>query len=181
MSALFRVGRDASAGGVELITVGLQMAAEDGTERPSREDAVWQLIREAARTLKRLPDRERGWLLSGETAHWPACRLDASEAFGLAVELGSIGEDPSVPMSPPRPSPAAVDRLYVVMGWMPLVKGKNRRRDIQVLWLLGGGVRPVRLTALFGCGRRTIYDIRDRCCRQIAVALEPGRVFASFG
>jgi hypothetical protein len=64
-----------------------------------------------------------------------------------------------------RPAPAsaaAVDRLDCVLDWLPRAGGSKARRDVAVLLGLACGVRVAALRRQLGCGRRTIYDIRDR-------------------
>lgn len=135
------------------IAEGLKRAGQAGLEVPALRDAVWELLQEAGDTLKRLPDRERGWLTAATRAHWPE---PLREAAGAAVEWRGTW---------PRPAPAtaaAVDRLDTVLDWLPLAGGSKPRRDIAVLLGLACGLKVAVLRRQLGCGRRTIYDIRDR-------------------
>jgi hypothetical protein len=148
---------------------GLQLAAAAGRAAPGLRDAVWELLLEAGDTLKRLPDRERGWLTAATRAHWPAC---LGEAAGQAAS----------PAEPTRlrPGPAgaeAIDHLDTVLTWLPLAAGRNPKRDVAVLFGLACGLRVAQLQRGLGCGRRTIYDLRDRGVARICGALRARSVY----
>jgi hypothetical protein len=129
---------------------GLVLAAAAGRRSPGLRDAVWELLLEAGDTLRRLPDRERGWLTGATRAHWPDYLRGLGEAAaGAARNCGPAGGD-------------AIDRLDTVLPWLPLAAGRNPRRDVAVLFGLACGLRVAALRRTFGCGRRTVYDLRDR-------------------
>ncbi len=70
----------------EILTVGMRIAEEAGISNPSVRDAVWELLAEAADTLKRLPDRERRWLRPGSYSSWP----QALREIGNACEIDGV-------------------------------------------------------------------------------------------
>lgn len=129
------------------VAAGLRLAREAGREAPTLRDAVWELMLEAGETLRRLPDRERGWLTAVARAHWP----------DQARSVGGDGERRAAPASA-----GAIDRLDCLLAWLPQGAGANRRRDMAVLFGLACGVRVAVLRRRLGCGRRTVYDVRDR-------------------
>ncbi|WP_193370900.1 DUF6362 family protein [Pelagibius marinus] len=123
-------------------------------------DAVWELLLEAADTLRRLPNREQGWLTAAARAHWPDYVRNTAEEFAGAV--GSAGRQ-TAPVLRPTPARAeAIDRMDTVLLWLPLAGGANARRDVSILFELACGLRVQVLRQRFGCGRRTVYDVRDR-------------------
>src|SRR3546814_6429632 len=65
-------------------------------------------------------------------------------------------------LRPSPPSGAAIDRLDSVLAWLPQAAGANPKRDLAVLFGLACGVRVAALRRHLGCGRRTVYDVRDR-------------------
>ena len=129
------------------VAEGLRLARQAGRDAPTLRDAVWELMLEAGDTLKRLPDRERGWLTAVARGHWP------DYARSAAADAGG------------RPAPAsaaAIDRLDCLLAWLPQGAGTNAKRDMAVLFGLACGVRVAVLRRHLGCGRRTVYDVRDR-------------------
>ena len=154
---------------------GLALASAAGRATPGLRDAVWELLLEAGDTLKRLPDRERGWLTAATRAQWPADlgdAVDAAAAAGAATRL-----------RPGPPSAAAIDHLDTVLAWLPLAAGrdpkraKRPKREIAVLFGLACGLRVAQLQRGLGCGRRTIYDLRDRGVARICGALRERSVY----
>ncbi|HIP78533.1 MAG TPA: hypothetical protein EYH07_08755 [Kiloniellaceae bacterium] len=150
---------------------GCALARSAGRESPDLRDAIWELLMEAADTLSRLPNRERGWLTAASRAHWPDVVRHYEESL-------QDGRAPSAATALRR-SPAsaeAIDRMDTVLAWLPLAGGSNPRRDLAVLFGLACGAKVAVLRRRFGCGRRTIYDIRDRALRRLCahVASELG-------
>lgn len=129
------------------VAAGLRLARQAGRDDPGLKDAVWELLLEAGETLSRLPNRERGWLTAASRAHWP------DYARSVAAESRS--------RLPPASS-EAIDRLDSVLAWLPQAAGANPKRDLAVLFGLACGLRVAVLRRSLGCGRRTIYDVRDR-------------------
>lgn len=132
------------------IAWGLKRARQAGKQSPGLRDAVWELLLEAGNTLRCLPDRERGWLSAASRSHWPDyLRSAAGEVAGSATRRGPACAE-------------AIDRLDNVLLWLPHAAGSNPRRDVAVLLGLACGAKVAGLRAQMGCGRRTIYDVRDR-------------------
>lgn len=153
----------------DMMTHGCRLAAERGCAAPMLRDAVWELLIEAADTLKRLPNQERRWLRSGTYSAHPEVVRELSETFAAAVAQGGWG---TTRVRPGPPSAAAISRLDEVLTWPGAIQGRNRARDCRVVFALAAGV-PVRvIRGRFGCGRQTVYDIRDRGLRQICTWLE---------
>jgi hypothetical protein len=147
---------------------GLKLAAAGGKAAPGLRDAAWELLLEAGDTLKRLPDRERGWLTAAARAHWPGSLSDA------------VGQTAAADTTRLRLGPAsaeAIDHLDTVLNWLPLAAGRNPKRpnhanrEVGVLFGLACGLRVARLQRGLGCGRRTIYDPRDRGLARICGVL----------
>lgn len=142
------------------VAQGLALARQAGNNSPGLRDAVWELLLEAGDTLRRLPNRELGWLTAASRVHWPDYLCSAA------------GDDAAAAV-PIRPSPAsgeAIDRLDTVLLWLHHAAGSNPKRDVAVLFGLACGVKVASLRRRLGCGRRTVYDVRDRgiariCCR----------------
>ena len=141
------------------VAEGLQLARQAGRESPTLRDAVWELLLEAADTLRRLPNRERGWLTAAARAHWPDYVRNTAEEFAGAVGAERGGP---VRLRPTPASAAAIDRMDTVLLWLPRAGGANPRRDVAILFGLACGLRVAALRQRFGCGRRTVYDVRDR-------------------
>ena len=138
------------------IAHGRRLAAQAGRAEPSLKDAVWELLVEAADTLKRQPNRERGWLTASSRAHWPAFVRD------IEAEVAAPQRREPGPARYAAASAGAIDRMDMVLAWLSHAGGSKGRRDIAVLFGLACGLRVASLRTRFGCGRRTIYDIRDR-------------------
>ncbi len=142
------------------VTEGLRRAREAGREEPGLRDAVWELLLEATSTLRCLPNRERGWLTATSRAHWPEyLRSSAEELAGTAD--GSRQREGRA-FRPAVASARAIDRLDTVLLWLPRAGGVNARRDVSILFGLASGLKVAILRRRFGCGRRTVYDVRDR-------------------
>lgn len=148
---------------------GLRLAKEAGRAQPSLKDAVWELLMEAADTLARLPNRERGWLTATSRAHWPAIVRDVEEVFNDAAGKGPRGSAVRYNQAPATAE--AIDRMDVVLVWLVHAGGRKPQRDVAVLFGLACGIRVAALRSRFGCGRRTIYDIRDRALGRLCAWL----------
>ena len=148
------------------VKAGLRLAQQAGKAEPGLRDAIWEVLLEAAETLRRLPDRERGWLTAASRAHWPDYVRETAAICGGSMAAGA--------RSGPRPAPAgaaAIERLDTVLLWLPQAGGAHPRRDVSVLFGLACGARAAALQRRLGCGRRTIYDIRDRSLARICAWL----------
>ena len=153
----------------DMLAHGRRLAQERGCAAPTLRDAVWELLIEAADTLKRLPNQERRWLRSGTYSGHPEVLRELSDAFAAAVAQGGWG---ATRVRPGPPSAGAITRLDEVLTWPGAIQSRNRARDCRVVFALAAGV-PVRvIRGRFGCGRQTVYDIRDRGLTQICNWLE---------
>jgi len=149
------------------IAQGLALARQAGNDTPGLRDAVWELLLEAGDTLQRLPNREHGWLTGASRAHWPDY-------------LRGAAADDAVAAAPFRPGPAsgeAIDRLDTVLAWLRHAAGSNPKRDLGVLFGLACGVKVASLRRRLGCGRRTVYDVRDRGIARICSRLRAESAF----
>lgn len=162
-----------------MINHGLELAAKAGHPDPRLGDAVWELILEAMETLRRLPDREIGWLKSAERSHMPDMIRKLVEEFGAEVEHIAMGEGPrETVVHPGPPSKGAIDRAEIVLNDWYQLGGSSRkaRRNAQTLYLLAAGVPPrivARITKVNGRHyRNTLYSRRDRHLREIIVQCE---------
>ncbi len=152
----------------DLLRHGLRLARARGLAEPGPREAVWELLVEAAETLARLPDRERRWLTSGTRSSHPDVVHDLVEVFAAAVGRGGWDR---TRVRPAPPSPGAISRLDRVLTWPAALTGRQRARDLRVLFALAAGV-PVRvIRARLGCGRQTVYDIRKRALDDIVAWL----------
>lgn len=132
---------------------GLYLAELAGRQNPTLRDGVWELLMEAADTLKRQPNRERGWLTASSRVHWP----EMVREFDAGHQRQAAGCPRLLPASA-----AAIDRMDEVLLWLVHAAGAKPQRDIGVLFGLACGVKVAFLRERYGCARRTVYDIRDR-------------------
>ena len=157
---------------VEIVAHGHRLARENGCEGPRLRDAVWELLIEAFATLKTLPDRERGWLLSCERSHHPGVVVENAELAQWEATLDALSLGEKIKLLGPvklRALKLAVDRMDEVLMWPSMIRTKNRRRDVKVLVYLAGGVKVAQVRRIFGLKRRNVYDIRDRGLAHIVV------------
>ena len=147
---------------------GYHLARQNGVENPIAQDAVWALLVEMVDTLRRMPDRERKWLVNSLRSHHPETLSSQAEEFANAVATGAWRE---IRLTMGPPSPEAITRLDEVLTWPALIKGKRRQRDVAVLLGSAAGIPPRVFRAQYGCTNSTVYDIRKRCLMQIALEL----------
>lgn len=127
-------------------------------------------LEEAADTLRRLPDAQARFRLGLRSA-WPDVVREAS---------ASLAHDaPRVRLGPP--SPGAIDRLEVTIGWLALLTQAQRR----IAWALASGIPAAKLARLIGCHRNTVANRQAGALRIIAdylnAALPHGTPLASHG
>lgn len=89
-----------------------------------------EFLIEAADTLHRLPDREKGWLEKQQVA-WPEFISNYWDEFGNIVEQGGKKQVREVKGPPSR---NAIDRLDEIMGWLRLITGKHEIRNRKVVF-----------------------------------------------
>lgn len=152
------------------VAQGLALARQAGKADPGLRDAVWELLLEAGDTLRRLPNREHGWLTAASRAHWPDYLRDAAVDHAAAAS--------------PRRGPAsgaAIERLDIVLPWLQhaadSARGRDPKREAAVLFGLACGVKVASLRRRLGCGRRTVYDLRDRAVARICARLRAESAF----
>ena len=136
------------------VAQGLALARQAGKADPGLRDAVWELLLEAA----------------ASRAHWPDYLRSAAEDSAAAA--------------PTRRSPAsaaAVERLDIVLPWLhhaaDSARGRDPKRAAAVLFALACGVKVASLRRRLGCGRRTVYDLRDRGVARICGRLRAESAF----
>ena len=118
-------------------------------------------IREAAETLRRLPERQALGLRSA----WPEIARDFWEAYGWT--------DARVPLGPP--SAAAIDRMEETLTWFRWLAPD----DTRLLWLRAEGVRWKAICRRFRISRTTAWRRWAAALARIAEALnEPRRMDA---
>lgn len=149
-----------------LVLAGEVRAREHGGAEPTLEAVAWELLLEAADTLRRLPDRERGWLAACDRSAWPPVLIEAAERWANAVASGGW-EDMRVAKGPP--SAAAIQRMDLLFA---LTAGFPRPLDLRRAFGLASGV-PARLIARqTRCHRRTVYVARDRVAALLAARFD---------
>jgi hypothetical protein len=92
---------------------------------------VWRLLQEAADTLSRLPDRERGWLMAGDRIAWPTVIHSAQEQYEAELQrLIDLKEEKSLTRLPKLPiaDPTAIPRMLTVLSWLRFVRARNLQR-----------------------------------------------------
>ncbi len=151
-----------------ILQQGYQLARMNGIDEPIMQDAIWQLLVEMVDTLKRMPDRERRWLVNSLRCRHPETLCTQAEEFAKAVAAGGWGE---IRLNIGPPSPEAITRLDEVITWPALVKSKRQVRDRAVLLGLASGVPARVFRAQYGCSNSTVHDIKKRCLIQIALEL----------
>lgn len=159
---------------VEILDIGAQAALADSDVPPRPGDVVWYAIREAMDTLRRLPDREAGWLyaLRGAFPEVALDHKDALEAFETMVQRLALGEVAAEDVEVRRPpSPKAISRMEVIFGWHRYLRGKAKRRDWKILGLLGSGMAAARVAKIAHCSTRTVFFQRETQCAAIAHSL----------
>lgn len=116
---------------------------------------VAERVREAAETLRLLPDHHPGRRYRGA---WPEYLRDPAEAYGYGT-------------FEPRPAPpkaAAIDRMdEVVMDWMKLAEPE----DIRFMWSWAVGVPAAAVGRRLQLHRSTVHRHRMAAFKKLAVAL----------
>jgi hypothetical protein len=131
---------------------------------------------EAIRTLRRLPDRERGYL-QGLRARWPEPLRDFWDEWALAIERGGFE---AMRARPPAPSPAAIDRMLPTLHWLSWLD-KDERRIVSLRAL---GVSWWQIASRMGRSERTAQRRHEQGLKMIAARLAmefakspaPGRI-----
>ena len=112
-------------------------------------------IREAAETLKRLPNHHPGRRYRGA---WPDILRNPNEAYGYSPL------DPR----PAAPSAGAIDRMdEVVLEWMKHLESN----DVKLLWSWALGVPARAMAARLRIHRATVHRRRLAAMKRLAVVL----------
>lgn len=164
----------------EAISLGMEQARALEMGSPARyADGVWHAIEGAMETLKRLPDREAGWLYTLRGA-WPQVAYDESERiehYEMMLERCKIGEAPiELKIGRTPPNSRAISRMELIFdlqtGWHRFLRGRKNPRDWRVLCQLAMRM-PVGVIARDNhLSKRSVYDIREKQCEQVAVGLQ---------
>lgn len=157
---------------------GKTKVSADGS-KTSLSDVIWRLLQDAADTLARLPDRERGWLLSADRASWPEIYHSARERWEAEQQrLVDLKESPEEIYLPRLgvTDPTAIPRMLTVLGWLQHVRARTphrQKRDKLVVLALAQGqsLKSVRRLMLGECTDRAIYMVRSKVLGQITSAI----------
>jgi hypothetical protein len=138
-----------------------------GNVKPTVGMAVWELMVEAAETLKRMPDREAVWLSSGGRSSMP-------ETFDHTDFADIEGETRRAP-----PSKDAIDRMEEVLSWYQLFspyRGRKAaikwRRDVNVVFSLASGLPRHAIAGKARCSEDHLGKILERQLRAVAFELQ---------
>lgn len=112
----------------------------------------------AFQTLRRLPDRERGYLTADRRGSWPTVILTYWEAYGQSA----------VRMKLPPPSAAAISDMEEVMGWLAWLGRIDRHVMTCTYVCCGRGLEPSQAANILGLHRNTVRIKRDEGLRMIA-------------
>lgn len=128
-------------------------------ERKAARAEIAERIEDAWATLRRMPDRERDLLLSGERGQkWPLMVHTAAEHAAWK------------PMKMRRPPPTArqIDNMHEVMDWL-LQLAKQQRDFAKAVWVCCAlGRLPADAAKIIGCHRDTVRVWRDNGLDRIA-------------
>jgi hypothetical protein len=118
---------------------------------------------EAIRTLRRLPDRERGYL-QGLKARWPEPLRDFWDEWANVIERGGFE---AMRAQPPAPSPAAIDRMLPTLHWLTWLDKDERR----IVFLRAFGVSWWQIASRMGRSERTAQRRHEQGLKIIAARL----------
>lgn len=86
---------------------------------------VWRCLEDAVDTLRRMPDREQAYLLSGDHISWPTVVHTAQERYEAEVQRLADAkmskEEPPLRWLPIS-DPTAIPRMLTVLGWLRYVR-----------------------------------------------------------
>lgn len=123
---------------------------------------IWELMMEAAETLRAMPDRERGWLYSAGRSSMPDFLRD----------VGTDYADFEAEARPAVPRADQVSRMEEVLSWFEFFRGKGRRRrDLQVVFSLASGLPRYQIAQKARTSEGNLYKIRDRQIRAVSFEL----------
>lgn len=100
----------------------------------------WRHIERSVKTLRALPDRERGWLYH-QKSMMPEPLRQFSESYGTDAAQANL-------RARFTPKPRDVERYLEVLGWLTdLEKQNDGKRDVKIL-----------VARACGCSRRALAD-----------------------
>lgn len=156
---------------------GEDILRQEGLPRPPLKLIIWRLLQDAVETLKRMPDRERGWLSSAARSAWPAVVHTSQERFEAEVhrltDLKMSKEEAPLPRLSIT-DPSAPRRMLTVLGWLRYMQGRNLVRDKSVIMELASGLGPskVRYRYFKGDGSESAVQwVKQKSVAQIEQAL----------
>lgn len=122
-------------------------------------------LREAARTLQAMPmDRPRGYRVM-----WPDVPKDAQTAYGYYGDpLNLYRRERQMPDIRVIPSPAEIDRMDEVLGWLAWLP----KDEGMIVEAVARGIYMVTLARKLGCHAVTIRRVYRRGCQMIASRLQ---------
>jgi hypothetical protein len=145
---------------------------------PSLRDVIWFCLQDAVSTMKRWPDRERGWLASADRSQWPEIVHSIQELYEAELQRLIDAKMSKEEAPPPRltiTDPTAKNRALTVLGWLRFVQGKNVRRDRQVVLALAGGasLKSIRHQLMTRVDTdRAVYMVRDKVLWHVARSIQ---------
>jgi len=148
-----------------LIAAGTNRARDNGASNPDPDAVTWELLMEAADTLKRLPDREKGWLTMCDRAAWPTVLQEQGDRWAAAVANGRWN---AMRVRPGPPAAAAIERMDTLFR---LAARFPRPLDLRRAFLLASGVPAATIARQTQCSRQTVYNARDRAVTLLAQRL----------
>lgn len=122
-------------------------------------------LREAAQTLRLLPDTE---VLAGLRSGHPEVYQTAGDLFAAEVERRKSG----MPEDPPKvrlvAAPDSIKRMYVVFNWMVLFKEKGAA---QLVWAKASGYSYRKISKIAGCSHSGVKSRWHRSLTHLTTAL----------
>jgi hypothetical protein len=155
-----------------------RLRIETGVERPKRRDVIWWLMKDAAETWRRMPDRERSWHMY--RVMWPELARPSEDCRQIEFEISlKLLKDPTqTEKGAYRPrfqitDPSAVDRAQIVYKWLTFVKAKNVRTTKAAFIALAEGRGTARAAQELGrmVGESAIHKLKHKVLRDIEVGL----------
>lgn len=116
------------------------------------ESKVEAWLREAAQTLRLLPDRE---VQAGLRSGHPEVYQTAGDLFAAEVERRKSGMPEDAPKIRLVPEAGAIDRMHVVFNWMVLFKGKGTAR---LVWAKASGFSHAKIARIAKCSRQNVWE-----------------------
>lgn len=147
-------------------------------------DLVWRCLEDAADTLARLPDKERGYLLAADRVAWPAIahtyeeRLEEeNQRLELLRRDQSMLRGDGLGSRLPIMDPTAIPRMLTVLSWLQYVRGRTDRgikRDQLVTLALAQGqtARDIQRRFLRRQGESAVRMVKLKVVGQIAHTLK---------